>query len=91
MLTLPAGVTGDALLTKIPAPPVAASITIGVAPDPVAKCPYDQIPCTTSDPLATVVREVVVDVLAAGAVFVVDASGWAVCFTLYQEAAWEMR
>ena len=39
MLTLPEGVTGDALLTKIPAPPIAASITIGVAPSPGAKRP----------------------------------------------------
>ena len=91
MLTFPAGETGDPLLAKIPAPSNAASVSIGVAPVPAARCPKDQSPCTTSDPVATVVRDVVIDVLAAAAVFVVDASGWADCFTLYQDAAWEMR
>ena len=91
MLTFPAGETGDPLLAKIPAPPIAVSITIGVAPAPAAGCPKDQSPCTTSDPAAIVVRDVVVDVLATGAVFVVNASGWADCLTLNQDAAWEMR
>lgn len=91
MLTLPAGETGDPLLAKIPPASNAASVSIGAAPDPAARCPKDQSPCTTSEPLAIVVRDVVTEVTAAAAVFVVDASGCADCFTLYQEAAWEMR
>jgi len=91
MLTFPGGDTGDPLPTKIPAPPIAESTSIGVAPAPAAGCPKDQSPCTTSEPAADVVRDVVMDVFVAGAVFVVDASGCAVCFTLYQEAACEIR
>lgn len=91
MLTFPAGETGDWLLAKIPAPPVAASVSIGVAPVLAARCPKDQSPCKTNDPVATVVRDVVIDVLVAAAVFIVDASGWADCLTLYQDAAWERR
>ena len=59
---VPAGETGDPLLAKIPAPPNAASVSIGAAPDPAARCPKDQSPCTTSEPLATVVRDVVTEV-----------------------------
>ena len=91
MVTLPAGETGDPLLAKIPAAPIAVSISIGVAPTPAAGCVWDQIPCRTNDPVATVVRDVVIDVFVAATVFVVDASGWADCFTLYQDAPWEMR
>lgn len=91
MVTLPAGDTGDWLLAKIPAPPIAESITIGVAPAPAARWPKDHRPCTISEPLATVVSDVVVDVTAAAAVFVTDASGWADCLTLDQEAASEIR
>jgi hypothetical protein len=91
MLTFPAGETGDPLLAKIPAAPNAASVTIGVEPAPGARRPADRIPCTTNDPVATVVRDVVTEVLVEGAVFVLEASGCADCFTLYQEAAWEMR
>ena len=87
MFTLPAGETGELVLAKMPAPPIAASITIGVAPVPAARCPKDQTPCTTNDPEATVVREVVADVFVAGSVFVVNASGWPVCLTLNQDAA----
>jgi hypothetical protein len=91
MLTFPGGETGDPLLAKIPAPSNAVSVSIGLAPDPATRCPEDQTPCTTNDPVATVVRDVVIEVLVAAAVFVVDASGWADCSTLYQDAAWEMR
>ena len=91
ILTLPAGETGDPLLTKIPAASIAASISIGVAPAPAAGCVGDQTPCRTNDPLATVVRAVVIDVFVAATEFVVKASGWADCFTLYQDAASEMR
>src|SRR5215471_13258021 len=87
MLTLPAGETGDPLLAKIPAPPIAESITIGVAPVPANGCPKDQIPCITNDPAAAVVSDVLIDVLVAAVVFVVVASGCVVCLTLYQDAA----
>src|SRR5215471_20564037 len=88
MLTFPGGETGDPLLTKIPPASNATSVSIGVAPAPASRCPKDHIPCTTNDPVATVVKEVVMEVLAAAAVFVVKASGCAAWFTLNQEAAW---
>jgi hypothetical protein len=91
MLTFPAGETGEPLLANIPAPSNAVSVSIGVAPIPAARCRKDQSPCTTNDPVATVVRDVVIDVLPAPAVLVVDASGWPDCFTLYRDAACEMR
>ena len=91
MLTLPAGETGDPLLAKIPAASIAVSIIIGVAPAPAVGCVGDQIPCRTNDPVATVVRAVLMDVFVAATVFVVDASGWADCLTLYQDAASEIR
>jgi hypothetical protein len=91
MLTFPDGETGDPLLAKIPPPPYVLSMTIGLAPGPATKFASDQIPCTTNDPVALVVSDVVRDVLVAAAVFVVDASGWADCCTLYHDAAWERR
>lgn len=91
MGTLPAGETGDPPLTNIPPESNAASVSISVAPAPGVKCPNDQSPCNTKEPLATVVRDVVIEVAVAGVVFVTNASGWADCLTLYQEAAWEMR
>src|SRR5579862_9860338 len=39
MLTLPAGVTGEPLLAKIPAPSNAASVSMGAEPVPAARCP----------------------------------------------------
>jgi len=87
MLTLPAGETGDPLLAKMPPASIAVSIIIGVAPHPAAGFVGDQIPCRTSDPVATGVKNVVIDVFVATPVFVVTASGWADCRTLYQEAA----
>jgi hypothetical protein len=87
MLTFPAGETGEPLLAKMPARPNAESITMGVAPVLAARCPKDQTPCTTNDPAAMVVREVVADVFVAGSAFVVNPSSWAVCLTLNQDAA----
>lgn len=87
MLTFPAGVTGELLLANIPPASNALSMMIGATSAALAIWVSDQTPCTTKDPGATVANEVVMDVLAAGAEFVVSASGWADCFTLNHDAA----